>query len=390
MLQDCCGRILVPGEVPLLVVHQLTHTLAPQTHRVNVQKLEAEQQAAAERASSKRKRDDADGSSDEEGAKRVREEEQSPGGLPPDFFADPAQAPAPRATSPPPTAGPSTTAAEDDPDWAEFEAYLASAPDPTLPSSSGPPPARQTASATISAAPVRYEFGAPVVEEEGAAADNADEEGEQEETEEERREREEREEREEMMARLEEEEREQREADEKVTVRVEAFFARAAGPHVRRACLADQHRSLYAGSQTTTRSHPRSATEEDQGVKQLHCDRLCLQAVPSSDVAMHMRLERRHQSLLESPAAFAPPYAESTRPFCPFFGDREGDAELRPIRSRKSGRGADHSSCHYESGHAKGSIERRESCRRPRVDLVRKRDSSVSLAHTRSSGSLTG
>ncbi|BGP27778.1 hypothetical protein Rt10032_c13g5122 [Rhodotorula toruloides] len=200
------------------------------THRVNVQKLEAEQAAAAaERASSKRKRDDADVSDDEEGTKRVREEEDgSRGGLPADFFADPAEAPAPRAKSPPPIAGASTTtAAEEDPDWAEFEAYLASAPDPAL-ASTAAPSARTTASATISAAPVRYEFGAPVVEDDGAGQENADEEGEQEETEEERREREEREEREEMMARLEEEEREQREADEKVTVlkrRLEAIRA---------------------------------------------------------------------------------------------------------------------------------------------------------------------
>ncbi|BGP35516.1 hypothetical protein JCM10296v2_007354 [Rhodotorula toruloides] len=201
------------------------------THRVNVQKLEAEQAAAAERASSKRKRDDADVSDEEEGAKRVREEDDESGGgggLPADFFANPAQALAPRQPSPPPTAGPSTTTAEDDPDWAEFEAYLASAPDPSLLTGSSAPPARTTASATISAAPVRYEFGAPVVEEEGASAENADEEGEQEETEEERREREMREEREEMMARLEEEEREQRKADEKVTVlkrRLEAIRA---------------------------------------------------------------------------------------------------------------------------------------------------------------------
>lgn len=113
--------------------------------------------------------------------------------------------------------------ADDDPEWAEFEKYLASGPS----NESGP--SRSTATATIKAAPVKFEFGAPVVEEEGGQGNanggatgggggGADEDEEEEETEEAKLEREMREEREEMMARLEEEEREQREADEKVSV----------------------------------------------------------------------------------------------------------------------------------------------------------------------------
>lgn len=102
--------------------------------------------------------------------------------------------------------------AEDDPEWAAFEASLAagSAVEASAPS---------TAQATIFAAPVEYEFGAPKVDEEGvdgAAAGDDDEEPE--ETEEERIARQELEEREEIMARIVEEEREQIEADEKVAV----------------------------------------------------------------------------------------------------------------------------------------------------------------------------
>lgn len=110
---------------------------------------------------------------------------------------------------------------EEDPEWAEFEKYLASGSNAGPAQDSGA--SRSTASATIKAAPVKFEFGAPVVEEDGegvgAGGDDEPEEEEEQETEEERIEREMREEREEMMARLEEEEREQREADEKVTVR---------------------------------------------------------------------------------------------------------------------------------------------------------------------------
>ncbi|GAA5963343.1 hypothetical protein JCM21900_002045 [Sporobolomyces salmonicolor] len=208
--------------------------LVSKQHRVNVQRWEAEQAAAAATGSSgKRKRDDVDSDSGaEEAGKRPRDEQDGhdAGGLPADFFADPSQAPAPRAASSEPTGQPPGQGqAEDDPDWAAFEAYLASAPAPSLPASSvaGAPPSRSTATATISAAPVAYEFGAPKVAQAGEEGEGEEEE-EQGETEEERVEREMREEREEMMARLEEEEREQKEADEKVTVlkrRLEAIRA---------------------------------------------------------------------------------------------------------------------------------------------------------------------
>ncbi|GAA6008367.1 hypothetical protein JCM10207_000103 [Rhodosporidiobolus poonsookiae] len=191
------------------------HTIS-KGHRVNVQKHEAEQAAVAEK---KRKREEEADEDDAGGpGKRVKEDAPSRG-LPADFFADPSQAPAPAA------AEPAEPTQEDDPDWAEFEAYLADGPDPTLPSAGSG--ARSTATATISAAPVKYEFGAPRVAEEGEAAEEEEEE-EQKETDEERVEREMREEREELMARLEEEEREQKEADEKVTVlkrRLEAIRA---------------------------------------------------------------------------------------------------------------------------------------------------------------------
>ncbi|GAA5926684.1 C2H2-type zinc finger protein [Sporobolomyces koalae] len=90
---------------------------------------------------------------------------------------------------------------------------------PTL--SNDTPASSSTAQATISAAPIKFEFGAPKVRTHGEEGDE-DVEGEAndvepEETEDERRDRLEQEEREEMMARLEEEEREQKEADEKVT-----------------------------------------------------------------------------------------------------------------------------------------------------------------------------
>ncbi|GAA6006700.1 uncharacterized protein JCM10292_003459 [Rhodotorula paludigena] len=214
-------------------------------HRVAVQRFEAEQQQAAAQAK-KRKLD----SPDDAPSKRARDDDPpQEGALPAGFFANPSEAPAPRAPSPAPApvaaaaagggSGATTTAAAaaaDDPDWAAFEAFLAddSTPAP-LPgsSSSAPAPAtgRKTASATIRAQPVRFEFGAPVVAAEGEEVPEGGEEEEEEkeqETEEEKAEREAREEREEMMARLEEEEREQKEADEKVTVlkrRLEAIRA---------------------------------------------------------------------------------------------------------------------------------------------------------------------
>ncbi|GJN94471.1 hypothetical protein Rhopal_007551-T1 [Rhodotorula paludigena] len=215
-------------------------------HRVAVQRFEAEQAAAAAQAK-KRKLD----SPDDAPSKRARDDDdddppqEHDGALPAGFFANPSEAPAPRVPSPAnapvaagggngaPTAA-AAAAAADDPDWAAFEAFLAddSAPTPLPGSSSAPPPAtgRKTASATIRAQPVRFEFGAPVVAAEGEEAPEGgeEEEGEEQETEEERAEREAREEREEMMARLEEEEREQKEADEKVTVlkrRLEAIRA---------------------------------------------------------------------------------------------------------------------------------------------------------------------
>ncbi|GAA6054681.1 hypothetical protein JCM3770_006384 [Rhodotorula araucariae] len=195
------------------------------THRVNVQRHEQEQDIKKRKrtdeqtpSTSKRPRADDDGDDGQD---------DRTGALPADFFADPAHAPTPRVPSPAPA--PAPVPAEADPDMDEFLASL-SAANPAADDGGA-----STARATISAAPVRFEFGAPVVaaegedEGEGAAAgeDGADDED-QEETEEERAEREAREEREEMMARLEEEEREQREADEKVTVlkrRLEALRA---------------------------------------------------------------------------------------------------------------------------------------------------------------------
>lgn len=220
-------------------------------HRVNVQKLEAEQRQAAaeaERSSAKRRREDGPGDDEEGGegdaSKRARDGDEV-GRLPSGFFADPSQAPPPAPSTSSSAAGAGTNGSstsvanqgrdaaqegEEDPEWAEFEKYLASGNAGPAQDNNGA--TRSTASATIKAAPVKFEFGAPVVEEDGEGGaggedDEPDEEEEQE-TEEERTEREMREEREEMMARLEEEEREQREADEKVTAlkkRLEAIRA---------------------------------------------------------------------------------------------------------------------------------------------------------------------
>lgn len=231
---------------------RVAHSSSPssrQTHRVNVQRHDADQHQHQSNkrkrtqdspSAAKRARADADDSEDDAAA----DAQASGGALPADFFADPAQAPEPRAPSPePPSASASTSAAapaqdEGDPDLDDFLASLG-APDA---STTGPTPGPSTARATIAAAPVRFEFGAPVVAAEGedgedAAAEGEDD-GEPAETEDERAEREAREEREEMMARLEEEEREQREADEKVTVR-------------RRAALS---LSSFASSRVVTRS----------------------------------------------------------------------------------------------------------------------------------------
>lgn len=202
-------------------------------HRVSVQRYEREQQAA--QAGGKRKRDGEEGGA---GAKRVKEveedeeDEEDEGGLPADFFSDPSSAPKPASPSPEPevaptaddeplasTSAPPPPTADDEPEfdaeWAAFEATLNVPPPPTAASS--------TAAATIFAAPVLYEFGAPKVAEEGEEEEEPEEE--EGETEEEKRERLDREEREEIMERITEEEREQQEADEKV----EVSMKRAAG-----------------------------------------------------------------------------------------------------------------------------------------------------------------
>ncbi|ORY52192.1 hypothetical protein BCR35DRAFT_310666 [Leucosporidium creatinivorum] len=212
--------------VPIKQASLFAPHLVSKGHRVNVQK-----QAAAEASSSsngKRKRE----GDDEAGSKRAREEgddeddEPSAAGderaLPADFFADPSQAPAPAAVEEEePAVSEQAEEVEDDPEWAAFEASLAAGP-------TAPPPTKSTASATIFAAPVQYEFGAPKVAEEGEGEGEQEEEEEQEETEEEKAARIDQEEREEIMSRIEEEEREQMEADEKVAAlkrRLEAVRA---------------------------------------------------------------------------------------------------------------------------------------------------------------------
>jgi zinc finger protein 830 len=184
-----------------------------QGHRVNVQRWEKEQAAIVEKAvgsGGKRKRDD----EDDAGAKRPREEEE--GALPADFFADPSMAPSkPESVeleeeAPAPIEAEQADGTVDDPEWAAFEASLSAGP-------TAPPPTASTANATIFAAPVMYEFGAPKVAEEGEEEEEGEGE-EDEETEEEKAARKEREEREEIMERIDEEEREQMEADEKVAV----------------------------------------------------------------------------------------------------------------------------------------------------------------------------
>ncbi|KAK4051599.1 hypothetical protein OIV83_002739 [Microbotryomycetes sp. JL201] len=215
-------------------------------HRSNVQKQQQQQQQqdaeGARVSGQKRKLDetgsDVDGqahdSSDENATKRKRDDSQeqqdtqageaassvTKGGLPSDFFADPSQAPVAQEQSDDEddevdggAHDGHSTAEGDDPEWAAFEAALREGP--TRPNDG---PLTTAPSATISAAPVEYEFGAPKVEgedDEQAPAD--DEEPETEETEEERLARIDREEKEEIMQRIEEEELEQKMADEKVS-----------------------------------------------------------------------------------------------------------------------------------------------------------------------------
>ncbi|SCV74600.1 BQ2448_7629 [Microbotryum intermedium] len=241
-------------------------------HRVNAQRYETQQQALREReeaaaaaasSAGKRKRkrsqsaesegeddtaaegngkraregtqdsdhDDDDDDDDDEG-----EKENGRNALPDGFFTDPSQAPVRSTTTEDEDADPAPGTEEDDPEWAAFEASLREAPEPATTSTT-----TSTAKATIFAAPVAYEFGAPKVAEEGEEEAEAQEE-EEEETEEERLERWEREQvsstkygvgiqmgylthaflyrlrqREEIMERIEAEEREQLEADSKVT-----------------------------------------------------------------------------------------------------------------------------------------------------------------------------
>ncbi|GAA5993892.1 hypothetical protein JCM5350_000111 [Sporobolomyces pararoseus] len=189
--------------------------LVSKQHRVNVQKVErqqqqlAEQKAAAQAVSSStgKRKSRSPSPSSPSSSKRPRSGDSPPSNLPSDFYTS--QEPVPSTS----TAVPVQPALEEeeDPSIDEFLSTLSAEPSTTTGANS--------ASATISAAPVKFEFGAPKIRAEGEENEEGegDEEEEQGETEEERKEREEREEREEMMARLEEEEREQREADEKVT-----------------------------------------------------------------------------------------------------------------------------------------------------------------------------
>ncbi|GAA5901385.1 C2H2-type zinc finger protein [Sporobolomyces salmoneus] len=190
--------------------------LVSKQHRVNVQKAEREQlqrqeQQVAASSATNGKRKSRSPSPSASSSKRPRE--SSPpapppsNNLPSDFYSAPSREPIPSTST-----APIVEEVEEDPSIDEFLSTLSAEPSTTT-------SAANSASATISAAPVKFEFGAPKVRADGEEG-NDEEDGEEEEqgeTEEERKEREEREEREEMMARLEEEEREQREADEKVT-----------------------------------------------------------------------------------------------------------------------------------------------------------------------------
>jgi zinc finger protein 830 len=153
------------------------------------------------------------------------EEEEETGGLPDDFYADKSEQPVMLKEVEEEEVEEEIIPEEDDDEWASFEAALA-------PSTSAIPLVTKTAielttnrvSATLKSAPVLYEFGAPVVLQEGEVDGN--EEGEddvEEETEDEKRERESREEREEMLERMDKEVRDQEEVDEKVVVSFTLF-----------------------------------------------------------------------------------------------------------------------------------------------------------------------
>lgn len=109
-----------------------------------------------------------------------------------------------------------------DDEWASFEAALAPSTS-TLPTTATVSVQQLTTnrvSATLKAGPVVYEFGAPVVLQEGEVANDGEEDDDvEEETEEDKRERESREEREEMLERMDKEVRDQEEVDGKVLVR---------------------------------------------------------------------------------------------------------------------------------------------------------------------------
>ncbi|GAA6059195.1 hypothetical protein JCM10212_005540 [Sporobolomyces blumeae] len=217
--------------------------LVSKQHRVKVQHLELEQQRLHDAQAAKGKRrqdepsdDDDDNDNGEENearepaSKRLRADADAdgqngvPNDLPSGFFSNAStststsNADATTTTTTDRRAQPDGPPREDDDP--ELDAFLSSlGTDPALTAD------RTASSATISAQPVKFEFGAPKVRRAGAGDDDDDEgegdgQGDEDEdkgeTEEERREREEREEREEMMQRLEEEEREQREADGKV------------------------------------------------------------------------------------------------------------------------------------------------------------------------------
>ncbi|SGY85115.1 BQ5605_C009g05740 [Microbotryum silenes-dioicae] len=189
-------------------------------HRVNAQRYEREQQALREREEAaavaaaavkgKRKRSQSaepvhDESNNNEKGKRAREgkgtqqseddnedgpaDENRTSALPDDFFTDPSQVPTRSTLAQDDAIDPTpTTAEEDDPEWAAFEASLQQdVPKPTTTITT----TSSTAKATIFAAPVAYEFGAPKVAEEGEEEGEPEEE--EEETDEERLERLERE-----------------------------------------------------------------------------------------------------------------------------------------------------------------------------------------------------
>ena len=187
-----------------------SHVVSKQ-HRANAKAHAPDPAPDADDDSRKRARHDGgEGEGAEPDSKRARDS-----ALPDDFFADPSQAPPlPEHPAQADSAPSDSPSGDDDPEMAAFLAGLDGLDD-------GPVPGPSTATATFSAAPVEYEFGAPRVAEEGEqedVQDQAEEEEEEQETEEDRIARERREEAEEIIQRMEEEEREQKEADDKVTV----------------------------------------------------------------------------------------------------------------------------------------------------------------------------